>query len=685
LLLLCGVLWLLAPTGTPAAFQGEWVETGPPIGDLASGADLVILDDGTPLLVGLGVAGVQQYHAETGAWTARGSLTRPRPGASLTALSSDLVLVAGGLASLDNPLNTAEVYQPAAGASTLTRTMHFARTDHRATRLASGKVLVSGGVGPGGQSLGSSEIYDPATGAWTLTGALGQPRASHAAVRLSGGKVLVAGGTGSSRAEWLASAEIYDPATGTWSPASAMERARVTTFGVTLPDGRVLIVGVSAVGFLFQVESQLYDPASNTWAPSVIIWLISGHVVYPAGLTVLHDGTPLLLTGLCTLGCFARTASEFDVQAGRWTPTALTVGEGGPLVVLPDGRALMVGFNGVLGYGAQLFRPDNTTARLAVSPLSLGFGETSPGTVIEREIIVRNTGEATLRGSAAAAPPFAVVSGSPFTLAPGASAAVVVRFAPAESGTFTGEVRFRSNGNSQTVRVTGGAGVPGFVADLYAEVLARAPDAQGFAAWTGFLGQQCNATGFRSVTEAFFDSQEFRTSRPLTLSAMVTALYRTLLGRDGEPGELASYVDVLRQRRREVALELVHSAEFASLLPDRTDRTAVPAMVARLYVEILGRAADPSGLSGWVDHIVTTGDVEGAAGAFVTSSEFEARPLTFRDVVTRLYRGILGRDPDAADLAFWEAVLLSGLRSVIDNAFLPSAEFQARVSSACGN
>jgi hypothetical protein len=53
--------------------------------------------------------------------------------------------------------------------------------------------------------------------------------------------------------------------------------------------------------------------------------------------------------------------------------------------------------------------------------------------------------------------------------------------------------------------------------------------------------------------------------------------------------------------------------------------------------------------------------------------------------VTRLYRGILARDPDAADLAFWEAILLAGLRSVIDNAFLPSAEFQARISSACGN
>jgi hypothetical protein len=225
--------------------------------------------------------------------------------------------------------------------------------------------------------------------------------------------------------------------------------------------------------------------------------------------------------------------------------------------------------------------------------------------------------------------------------------------------------------------------IAAFVAGLYADVLGRAPDAEGLAGWTGFLHQHCNSNGFTVVADGFFDSSEFRTSRPFTLPDLVRALYRTLLAREPEPAELTGWVDVFRQERRELASDFVGSAEFQSLLPDRTNRQAVTTVITRFYAEILGRAPDAVGLTGWVDYIVATRDVEGTAGAFVTSGEFEARALTFRDYVTLLYRGILGRNPELSGLDGWESLLRFDLLSIINGGFIPSAEFQGRIPRVC--
>src|SRR5437016_3875182 len=80
---LCAALWLSAVTSAHALPQGEWVTTGPPIASLATGGILIILADGTPLLFGLDAGRVQQYHPDTGAWTANGSLQTRRSDATV--------------------------------------------------------------------------------------------------------------------------------------------------------------------------------------------------------------------------------------------------------------------------------------------------------------------------------------------------------------------------------------------------------------------------------------------------------------------------------------------------------------------------------------------------------------------------------------------------------------------------
>ncbi len=224
-----------------------------------------------------------------------------------------------------------------------------------------------------------------------------------------------------------------------------------------------------------------------------------------------------------------------------------------------------------------------------------------------------------------------------------------------------------------------------FLTRFYSQVLGRDPEPTGLAGWVNFLNANCNAQGFDAIARGFFDSLEFRTVKPQSLPGLVTLLYRTFLGREPEPAGLAGWAGLIRQARLTMALQgFIPSREFQSLLPDRTNRAAVTAVVTRLYREVLGREPEPAGLAGWVDFIVATGNLEAAATGFLGSQEFESHAQTARDYVTTLYRTFLNRDPEPAGLDGWESVLRTTLLQVIDAGFVPSQEFQGLVPQVCG-
>src|SRR5262245_61349977 len=224
-----------------------------------------------------------------------------------------------------------------------------------------------------------------------------------------------------------------------------------------------------------------------------------------------------------------------------------------------------------------------------------------------------------------------------------------------------------------------------FVTRFYSDALDRAPEPDGFAAWNAYVRANCNAAGFGALARAFFGSPEFVQTKRLTPAQLVTKLYATFLARQPDGAGLAAWVTMVRQSRLRVALSgFVPSAEFQSLLPDRTNRAAVTAVVSNLYTEILNRPAEQAGLNAWVDYIVTTQDLEGAARGFLASPEFEARPLTFSEYVTILYHTFLMRAPDPAGLAGWDDVLANDMLAIINGGFVPSAEFQGLSASVCG-
>ncbi len=84
--------------------------------------------------------------------------------------------------------------------------------------------------------------------------------------------------------------------------------------------------------------------------------------------------------------------------------------------------------------------------------------------------------------------------------------------------------------------------------------------------------------------------------------------------------------------------------------------------VARLYAASLGRTADSSGLSFWIDQRIGGQGLEVIASQFATSNEFVAAygSLGDADFVDLVYQNVLGRAPDAEGRTFWIDQLATG-------------------------
>jgi hypothetical protein len=259
--------------------------------------------------------------------------------ASVPVMDIHAVRLGGGhvlfLAQRDDGRPYASAWDPSARKVRATAALDTPRSEYVALPLGDGRAIVVGGTNDRNQSYSSTWIYDAAGGgSWTKTGLLHQARSAPCAAVLMDGGVLVAGGyfrvkpnygavgapialavarTGGFDAgpvplndvsppfigAAMATAELFDPATGTWSTTGAMRYARAGCQAATLADGRVLVVGSGGAWDGVGIDERAID-----------------------------------------------TAEIYDPKTGRFSSAGQlpeTYGEGGSLVALKDGGAVLIG------------------------------------------------------------------------------------------------------------------------------------------------------------------------------------------------------------------------------------------------------------------------------------------------------------------------------------------------------
>src|SRR3989442_9216750 len=135
-----------------------------------------------------------------GTWAPTADLNQPRAEHTATLLANGRVLISGGRDAADQPLASAEIYDPATGGFTLLASPLPAPVwGHTATRLGDGTVVIAGGTGDGGLPVAAVQLFDPATDTFTALDPMSTPRARHTATLLHDRRVVVIGGTAGSK------------------------------------------------------------------------------------------------------------------------------------------------------------------------------------------------------------------------------------------------------------------------------------------------------------------------------------------------------------------------------------------------------------------------------------------------------------------------------------------------------
>jgi hypothetical protein len=210
-----------------------------------------------------------------------------------------------------------------------------------------------------------------------------------------------------------------------------------------------------------------------------------------------------------------------------------------------------------------------------------------------------------------------------------------------------------------------------FVIQQYEDFLGRWPDAEGWAYWTGRLNDGLDPS---AVVEALATSHEFQ-----GVVAPVVRLYYAHFDRAPEYDGLTYWTGVARNGwpMAKISHAFAQSTEFQATYGALDD----DGYVERVYANVLDRAPDTGGRAYWVGQLgagMSRGEV---MLAFSDSAEFRATTDP-RVLATMLYIGMLRRTPDTSGLGYWTSAIGGGTpyRNIIAG-FLGAGEYQKRMDA----
>ncbi len=207
-----------------------------------------------------------------------------------------------------------------------------------------------------------------------------------------------------------------------------------------------------------------------------------------------------------------------------------------------------------------------------------------------------------------------------------------------------------------------------FAMQQYRDFLGREGDAGGIASWVNYL----NGGGTRAaVTEGFFGSNEFQgTGSP------VVRLYFAYFLRIPDYGGLTFWMNYFRAGHSliEISNAFAGSAEFVNRYGALTNSQ----FVDLVYQNVLGRAADAGGKAFWLGQL--NGGMSRGAMMIGFSESAEYLSTIFSETyVTMMYVGMLKRAPDTGGFNFWVGYLDQGNSGqALINGFLGAQEYRSR-------
>jgi hypothetical protein len=334
-------------------------------------------------LLAVGVSAAAAHAQGTGQWQFTGSMANGHSNwynGGFAQLPDGRVLAISGVTVGNAFTPTAEIYDPQTGQWSPAGTLTDARYAFGPPSvLANGDVLVAGGHDPNVVDYATAELYDPSTNRWTPTGGLNRARRYPVQVELANGEVLVATGSYGppTCTRYLSSSELYNPATGQWSYTGSTLVPRESANAIRLADGRVLLAGGyngggGACTDTGPVDTETYDPSTGQWSFAGNLphgWLGGAMVLLPDGRVLMVDGNEP------RSGAFAE-AVLFDPTTGQWSEAAppLLPRSSAAATLLPDGKVLVSQGGQVQ---SEIYDPATNTWSLDASALDTnGSGHT---------------------------------------------------------------------------------------------------------------------------------------------------------------------------------------------------------------------------------------------------------------------------------------------------------------------
>ena len=223
---------------------------------------------------------------------------------------------------------------------------------------------------------------------------------------------------------------------------------------------------------------------------------------------------------------------------------------------------------------------------------------------------------------------------------------------------------------------------------LYDLFFDRLPDTAGKNDWMEAL--EDHSMSIANVLVGFFQSPEL-INRGLSNKELVKLVYLTVLDREADAEGLACWTEQLDNGMslNQLIAGFLSSAEgkayaastgldYGGIYADGSVLSpGLRAFVARMYRIVLGREPESAGFYDWAECVKDQNlSPREIPANFFFSKEYTALNKSDVDFVTDCYRSVLGREPEAEGLKYWTDTLAAGTdRRDVLKGFTDSPEF----------